>query len=62
MSRSPSHPIPPYGAAIHDAIMEGNLQQMKTLLKQRDASKPEPKELQTAYDKLAKEVSRQEQR
>jgi len=62
MSRSSSHPIPPYGAAIHDAITEGNLQQMKTLLKQRDSSKAEPKELATAYEKLAKEVSRQEQR
>ncbi|RON47800.1 DUF1843 domain-containing protein [Pseudomonas frederiksbergensis] len=60
MSHSSSHPIPPYGAAIHDAITEGNLQQMKALLKQRDASKTETKALQTAYEKLAKEVSRQE--
>lgn len=60
MSHSPSHPIPPYGVAIQSAIKEGNLQQMKALLKQRDPSKPEPEELQTAYDTLAKEVSRQE--
>ena len=38
----------------------GDLQQMKTLLKQRDSTKPEAKELQTAYEKLAKEVSRLE--
>lgn len=60
MSSSSPHPIPPYGAAIHDAITEGNLQKMKALLKQRDAAKTEPKELQTAYERLAKEVSRQE--
>ncbi|MBK5413399.1 DUF1843 domain-containing protein [Pseudomonas sp. TH31] len=45
---------------MQSAIKEGNLQQMKALLKQRDPSKPEPKELQTAYDTLAREVSRQE--
>lgn len=60
MSSSSSHPIPPYGAAIHDAITEGNLQKMKALLKQRDSAKAEPKELQTAYERLAKEVTRQE--
>lgn len=60
MSRSTSHFSPPYGSAIHDAIEEGNLQQMKTLLQQRDSTKPQPKDLQTAYEKLAKEVSRLE--
>ena len=62
MSSSTRHSMPPYGVAIQSAIKAGSLPEMKTLLKQRDASKPEPKELQTAYDKLAKEVSRQEQR
>lgn len=60
MSSSSSHPIPPYGVAIQDAIKEGNLQQMKALLRKRDPSKPEPQELKSAYDQLAKEVSRQE--
>ncbi len=60
MNRSTSHSLPPYGNAIHDAIEEGNLQQMKALLKQRDSTKPQPKDLQTAYEKLAKEVSRME--
>lgn len=54
------HNMPPYGVAIQSAITEGDLQQMKTLLKQRDSTKPEAKELQTAYEKLAKEVSRLE--
>lgn len=52
------HTIPPYGTAIHDAITEGNLQQMKTLLKQRDTSKSEDKELTSAYEALTQEVSR----
>ncbi|WP_248799204.1 DUF1843 domain-containing protein [Pseudomonas sp. MWU13-2105] len=60
MSRSTPHASPPYGSAIHDAIEEGNLQQMKTLLQQRDSTKPQPKDLQTAYEKLAREVSRLE--
>ncbi|KPA90214.1 MULTISPECIES: DUF1843 domain-containing protein [Pseudomonas] len=60
MNKPATHPITPYGVAIHDAITEGNLQQMKTLLKQRDVSKPENKELHSAYEKLAKEVSRLE--
>ncbi|MBV4473284.1 DUF1843 domain-containing protein [Pseudomonas sp. B2M1-30] len=55
-----NHNMPPYGVAIQDAITGGNLQQMKTLLKQRDSTKPEAKELKTAYEKLAREVSRLE--
>ncbi|MBI6853766.1 DUF1843 domain-containing protein [Pseudomonas cichorii] len=60
MSDKAFHPITPYGTAIHDAISDGNLQQMKTLLKQRDVSKPEDKELASAYDALTQEVSRLE--
>jgi hypothetical protein len=33
---------------------------MKTLLKQRDASTPENKELKTAYEQLVKEIARLE--
>lgn len=55
-----NHNMPPYGVAIQDAITGGNLQQMKTLLKQRDSTKPEAKELKTAYENLAREVSRLE--
>ncbi|MGE1173395.1 DUF1843 domain-containing protein [Pseudomonas sp. BW7P1] len=54
------HNMPPYGAAIQDAISGGDLQRMKTLLKQRDSTKPEEKALQTAYKNLAEEVSRLE--
>ncbi|WP_085639189.1 MULTISPECIES: DUF1843 domain-containing protein [unclassified Pseudomonas] len=60
MSDSKSHNIPPYGVAIQSAITDGNLQEMKSLLKQRDSTKPEAKELTTAYEKLAQEVSRLE--
>ncbi|MGA8138121.1 MULTISPECIES: DUF1843 domain-containing protein [Pseudomonas] len=60
MNRSTPHALPPYGTAIQGAIEEGNLQQMKALLKQRDSTKPQPQDLQTAYEKLAKEVSRLE--
>jgi hypothetical protein len=48
--------------AIQSAIKTGDLPQMKTLLKQRDASIPENKELTTAYEQLAKEVARLEKR
>ncbi|ALI04616.1 DUF1843 domain-containing protein [Pseudomonas sp. FW306-02-F02-AA] len=61
MSTSTRHPVPPYGVAIQSAISEGKLPQMKALLKQRDTSKPEPKELSSAYEQLAKEVARLEQ-
>ncbi|WP_085707371.1 DUF1843 domain-containing protein [Pseudomonas sp. B35(2017)] len=60
MSDSKPHIIPPYGVAIQSAITDGNLQKMKSLLKQRDSTKPEAKELTTAYEKLAQEVSRLE--
>ncbi|MDI2590814.1 DUF1843 domain-containing protein [Pseudomonas sp. N3-W] len=62
MSPPNSHSIPPYGTAIHEAIKKDDLQQMKALLKQRDASKPENSELKSAYEKLAQEVTRREQR
>jgi len=62
MSSSPRHSMPPYGVAIQSAIKTGDLPQMKTLLKQRDASIPENKELTTAYEQLAKEVARLEKR
>jgi hypothetical protein len=52
--------MPPYGVAIQSAIKAGSLPEMKTLLKQRDASTPENKELSTAYEQLAKEVARLE--
>ncbi|MBU6957175.1 DUF1843 domain-containing protein [Pseudomonas sp. CVAP len=61
MSNATGHSMPPYGVAIQSAIKAGNLPQMKTLLKQRDTSKPEAKELSAAYEKLAKEVARLEQ-
>ncbi|MGF6316993.1 DUF1843 domain-containing protein [Pseudomonas frederiksbergensis] len=60
MSSSTRHSMPPYGVAIQSAIKAGDLSQMKTLLKQRDASTPENKELNTAYEQLAKEVARLE--
>lgn len=60
MSTSTRHSMPPYGVAIQGAIKAGDLPQMKTLLKQRDASKPENKELNAAYEQLAKEVARLE--
>ncbi|MBK5302082.1 MULTISPECIES: DUF1843 domain-containing protein [Gammaproteobacteria] len=60
MSSSTRHSMPPYGVAIQSAIKTGDLPQMKTLLKQRDASTPENKELNTAYEQLAKEVARLE--
>ncbi|HJR29911.1 MAG TPA: DUF1843 domain-containing protein [Pseudomonas sp.] len=60
MSSSTRHNMPPYGVAIQSAIKAGDLPQMKTLLKQRDASTPENKELNTAYEQLAKEVARLE--
>lgn len=62
MSSSTRHSMPPYGVAIQSAIKTGDLPQMKTLLKQRDASIPENKELTTAYEQLAKEVARLEKR
>jgi len=60
MSKSASHSMPPYGVAIQEAIKDGNLQHMKTLLKQRDTSQPEHQKLNSAYEQLAKEVSRLE--
>ncbi|MGF6221439.1 DUF1843 domain-containing protein [Pseudomonas frederiksbergensis] len=60
MSSSTRHSMPPYGVAIQSAIKAGDLPQMKTLLKQRDASTPENKELSNAYEQLAKEVARLE--
>ncbi|WLG48817.1 DUF1843 domain-containing protein [Pseudomonas sp. FP1742] len=60
MSSSTRHSMPPYGVAIQGAIKAGDLPQMKTLLKQRDASTPENKELKAAYEQLAKEVARLE--
>ncbi|MGE8178042.1 DUF1843 domain-containing protein [Pseudomonas fluorescens] len=60
MSNSIGHSMPPYGVAIQSAIKAGKLPQMKALLKQRDTSKPEPKELSSAYEQLAKEVARLE--
>lgn len=59
MSRSTAN-IPPYGVAIQSAIKQGDVQHMKTLLQQRDTSKPEAQDLKDAYEKLAREVSRHE--
>ncbi|TMU71837.1 DUF1843 domain-containing protein [Pseudomonas fluorescens] len=61
MSRS-AHVIPPYGVAIQSSIKGGDVQDMKTLLKQRDSTKPEAQELKDAYDKLAQEISRLEKK
>ncbi|WDG54200.1 DUF1843 domain-containing protein [Pseudomonas chlororaphis] len=62
MSSSSLHPITPYGVAIQEAISLGNLPQMKSLLKQRDSSQKESKELSSAYEQLAQEVARLERR
>ncbi|AKA25380.1 hypothetical protein PCL1606_39290 [Pseudomonas chlororaphis] len=48
--------------AIQKAISVGNLPQMKSLLKQRDTSQKESRELSSAYEQLAQEVARLEQR
>lgn len=61
MSSSSLHPITPYGVAIQ-AISLGNLPQMKSLLKQRDTSQKESKDLSSAYEQLAQEVARLERR
>lgn len=61
MSNTPHHNIPPYGAAIQNAIQAGDLQQMKTLLEQRGSPASEPQELKTAYEKLSAEVAHLEQ-
>jgi Domain of unknown function (DUF1843) len=62
MSSSSLHPVTPYGVAIQEAIALGNLPQMKSLLKQRDSSRKESKELSSAYEQLAQEVARLERR
>ncbi|WP_445178701.1 DUF1843 domain-containing protein [Pseudomonas sp. McL0111] len=59
MTRSTAN-MPPYGVAIQSAISQGDLQHMKSLLKQRDAANPESKDLKVAYEKLAGEISRLE--
>lgn len=61
MSQS-SHVIPPYGVAIQSSIDGGDVHHMKTLLKQRDSTKPEAQDLRDAYEKLAREISRLEKR
>ncbi|MGY4816348.1 DUF1843 domain-containing protein [Pseudomonas chlororaphis subsp. piscium] len=62
MSSSSQHVIPPYGVAIQKAISLGDLPQMKSLLKQRDKSQKESKDLSSAYEQLAQEVARLERR
>ncbi|WP_347905373.1 DUF1843 domain-containing protein [Pseudomonas purpurea] len=60
MSNTPRHTMPPYGTAIQSAISAGDLPQMKTLLKQREVSATEPKELKAAYEELSAVVARLE--
>ncbi|MBN3002991.1 DUF1843 domain-containing protein [Chromobacterium alkanivorans] len=62
MSHLPTHQTLPYGVAIHQAIAEGNLAQMKTLLEQGEQHLRQYGDLHTAVDQLKQEISRLERR
>ncbi|OQS41625.1 DUF1843 domain-containing protein [Chromobacterium haemolyticum] len=62
MSHLPTHKVLPYGVAIHQAIAEGNLAQMKTLLEQGEQHLRQYGDLHAAVDQLKQEISRLERR
>ncbi|AMP70601.1 MULTISPECIES: DUF1843 domain-containing protein [Ralstonia solanacearum species complex] len=52
--------IPPYGVAIHDAIIGGDLKKMKTLLSQAETVLGEQGDLRTAVELLRLEIAKAE--
>jgi hypothetical protein len=51
------HPIPPYGVAIHQAISDGDLENMRTVAADAEAHVSEVTE---ALSKLRQEIARAE--
>ncbi|CBJ37938.1 DUF1843 domain-containing protein [Ralstonia pseudosolanacearum] len=52
--------IPPYGVAIHDAIIDGDLRTMKALLSRAEAVLGEQGDLRTAVELLRLEIAKAE--
>lgn len=52
--------IPPYGVAIHDAIIDGDLRTMKALLSRAEAVLDEQGDLRTAVELLRLEIAKAE--
>ncbi|BEU72028.1 hypothetical protein MAFF211271_15830 [Ralstonia syzygii subsp. indonesiensis] len=52
--------IPPYGVAIHDAIVGGDLKKMKALLSHAETVLDEQGDLRTAVELLRLEIARAE--
>ncbi|ARU23439.1 hypothetical protein RSSE_c3047 [Ralstonia solanacearum] len=52
--------IPPYGVAIHDAIIDGDLRTMKALLSRAEAVLDEQVDLRTAVELLRLEIAKAE--
>ncbi|WP_323117813.1 DUF1843 domain-containing protein [Burkholderia alba] len=60
MSQAESHPAPPYGVAIHQAISEGDLARMKALRTQARSLLSEQGNLAVALELLEVEIARLE--
>ncbi|AAY59189.1 conserved hypothetical protein [Burkholderia mallei ATCC 23344] len=62
MSQAQGHPVTPYGVAIHQAIADGDLAQMKSLRTQAQALLAQQGNLATALELLEVEIAKLERR
>ncbi|TKC91596.1 DUF1843 domain-containing protein [Trinickia terrae] len=60
MNQKSQHPITPYGVAIHQAIAEGDLKNMKSLLTQAESVAEQQGDLLTAIEFLKVEIAKLE--
>jgi hypothetical protein len=60
MSEKSHHPIVPYGVAIHQAIAQGDLQRMKTLLSEAESIVQQQGDLRTTLELLKVEIAKLE--
>ncbi len=55
-AQTTSHPVPPYGTAIQQAIVKGDLAEMKQLVKQAEQFLADNGDIQAALEVLKIEV------
>lgn len=56
----PTHPLPPYGAAIHRSIAKGDLGEMRALVKEAEQYLLEAGDVSAALEALRIEIAKRE--